>query len=998
MLRQKMNEDTLEVIIGNSEKPIAHSNRSFPYNNLDDRAFEILLYRIFKSQLSAFDNKHKTFDNIDLMQGVGEKGMDSVLTKDGKCYGLIQCKKYGKKLTIEQSLKEIIKFCLYYLLDNNLAYNLKEFKYYLAVSSGFSGNAIHFLNDFKTNIKKQDFPLEEWTNSIIKKFSTFKNFEFDDIKTNLLKILSQITIEKIIPEDIDLWVVQNPELLELFFEIKTVTDNKIIIREAKEINNKINSISSQLQDLHNVNNLPADSVINQYRDSAIEKLNIVNFIGFDLHKHRQKPNEIKLTDLFVKPKFHLINKEEEDKKTTKNKELSITQVFLDAKHIVVLGDPGAGKSLLIKYLLVKLLQKNSEDIGLKKIGNHIPFRIELRKYNEERNTKSVLEYLSGLLSKEYQINLSSEKLNNFLLINPSLFFFDGLDEIFDLSHKLSVKETIEQFITIYPLVKCILTSRFIGYHDVKFDSNHFNDFSIINFKHDQQIELINKFYTTQILNQIKRREYISSCITELNEIDEDLKSNPLILSLILILYQNNLTIPDSKLEVYEACTNTLVDTLDANAKELKINLKIKNKRRTFGNLAYWQYKCLTNNEMVTHENAIKITTQYLLEKEEFDDFETAEEAAKEFLKYAERRSIYFEDNFTHKTFLEFFTADFIYIKFQAKNDIEGRDKIISEYIANPFWNIVFELLIAKIDKDQEDYEILDKLIKKQLKTQSKNLLYFLAQNLKNIKNISDDLRYDIIKRSIVHSLNSKKLKGDAHQYLAKEESSIFLFLKKLINYDHTSRILSHVFHDLEKDIKIDTELTKLYIFYYEIMEIGKDLDISFPPLYPDVVEKLSKKNKHLYNLYAIQFCKEPKKFRKYFVEQITLFGKDSIFDDIHLMFKTNYLRFGLYPIYLRNVIQENSYNTFESDYLFLRDLGITASLIKRKIDHFRMLYFVQSDGFEKLIMFYNTTKIEEIEQIIFELIQNIKGSRSSFDRIKANLNPEKARKLEKILK
>ena len=72
-------------------------------------------------------------------------------------------------------------------------------------------------------------------------------------------------------------------------------------------------------------------------------------------------------------------------------------------------------------------------------------------------------------------------------IEKQFFSIDGLDEIFDTAQKNTIKEDIVNFISINKNIKCIVTSRFKGYHDIQFPEDLFYEFSIQDFN-DKQIQ------------------------------------------------------------------------------------------------------------------------------------------------------------------------------------------------------------------------------------------------------------------------------------------------------------------------------------------------------------------------------------------------------------------------------------------------------------------------------------------------------------------------------
>lgn len=536
----EISHNQIEIMSANAKKPIAHSNYSYPLNSLDDRVFEILTYSIFKKRILNKDEElNQNYDDVLLMQGIGEKGMDCVLTKENKIIGLIQCKKYLKNLSDTQILTELIKFSIHYYLDKNRFTTTKKFKYYVATSTGYTGNAIKLLEILSNNELSKNYDLRLITSKIIKKYKEFNALNYDDLEQEITTILSKFNIELIRPNDYDLWINRFPEIIDTFFEVKKVTDNNLIKESKAEIITKIEEAFPKKDDKIN-------QFIQSYKTVAIEKLNTINFIGFDLRRYRQRPTDITLTDLFVEPLFHeRIDEKNKKVQSITNKDLKIANIFKSEKNMIILGDPGAGKSLLVKFIIVQILQGKESSIGLRQYGNHLPFRIELRKYNEVRENKSIIEYLADILTKEFQTEINTESLNSVLQKNESLIFFDGLDEIFNVTHKTRMKENIEAFSLNFAKTKCVVTSRFIGYHDIKFNSKKFDEFAIQHFNTAQIRDLVNKFYTSQIVNTEKRLRSINNCLLQIEkDVDQELKSNPLIMTLILILSSNNIVIPD----------------------------------------------------------------------------------------------------------------------------------------------------------------------------------------------------------------------------------------------------------------------------------------------------------------------------------------------------------------------------------------------------------------------------------------------------------------------
>ncbi|MCE3294726.1 MAG: hypothetical protein K0R65_440 [Crocinitomicaceae bacterium] len=971
-LNQKLiAEETIHDIIASSNKPTGYSNFPYPLNSLDDRVFEVLTYSIFKKRIENDDIVG--FDNVQLMQGVGEKGMDCILTSNSKVTGIIQCKKYSKNISHEIILEEIIKFSIHCNLDKK-RFNPRTIKYFISTSTGYTGKAIELLEHLADKSFIKRYNIQEIANKIIKKYKEFQELEFVKIKSDIIKIVSELKYEYIKPENYDVWINKYADIIDTFFDVKIV-----MINNTKELLDKMDSLFSKDE------NKLIKEFIERYKITGIEKLNVINFIGFDLHKYMQKPGDITLTELFVKPLFtHNVYDKKEGNKTVKNIELA--QLFERDKNFIILGDPGAGKSLLIKYIIVEILNKNHLEF--------IPFRIELRKYNEVRENKSIIEYLAENITREYHIQIDIDLLTKVIKNYKTLFFFDGLDEIFNITHKNKMKESIESFSLNYANSKSIITSRFIGYHDINFSQEKYNEFSIQKFNQTQIEELVRKFFLTQNLNKEKQKKSIEDCLLQIQkDVDEDLKTNPLIMTLILILSSNNIVIPDSKLEIYEACTKTLVDTIDIREKELKFELPVKNKRLTFAHLAYWQYQAITDSIKISYDKAVRTIANLLLERKEAQEYTEAEEKAKKFLEYAEKRSIYFEDNFTHKTFLEYYTADYLYINYFTKANDQAKQAaigLISKYLSNSFWYIVFELLFTRIDKDQADSELLDEIFVKQIESNSLNAFYFLISNLPKLINIGDDIKKDVIRKTIHLCIQGQKMSKISHNS-SQDKENLFKKIILLQKNHETSNLFQQVLLEFE-DLKSEKELIEFYIWFHELLSIkelqglGNLIEIKNERKLLDCALK----DILLYSLALISLPKKPVTI-KILLDQIDIFGVESIFKDIRFRHMENVSRINTFCLFMRTIAENKNYTDLESAY---------ENMIKRGVKHEEMIKqlkalngFYDIDGLFELFLISENKKIDEI---IIAGISIDQDSYSTYEDLKLSTNNKKLDTIEHI--
>ncbi|KAA9331174.1 NACHT domain-containing protein [Adhaeribacter soli] len=319
-----------------ANKPATFPNKGFPYSALDDRRFEELLYSIGKLRLEK-DWKDK-YDEINLLQGVRERGRDCSLHLDGKSLGLIQCKHSidsDNRISRPECAREIIKFVLHYLLDKRLIHDPNNFTYWFAVSYGFNEKAKDLLDDFNNEIIKQA-ELKDWTEIVINANEELKHLKYNDIESDLKTVLASITIKKIIPQDLDTLLNTDgfQSIIKTFFEVKMVIESEPVEKLTEELKKQ--------SGYQTTSNIPVDVILQKF-DHASHYLTDYNsfFEGVDnSHIERKETN-----DLLLWVKLPL-GKDEQP-------------------VALLVGSAGSGKTVILKDVFLKLKETNIPAIALK---------------------------------------------------------------------------------------------------------------------------------------------------------------------------------------------------------------------------------------------------------------------------------------------------------------------------------------------------------------------------------------------------------------------------------------------------------------------------------------------------------------------------------------------------------------------------------------------------------------------------------------------------------
>ena len=414
---------------------------------------------------------------------------------------------------------------------------------------------------------------------------------------------------------------------------------------------KIKQFVVWCKDEYNEKMIPTAEHFQEYLERTYEKYSSINVLAI--------PNsQFQLKDIYVTQSLVKYNRFESEDDTTIINRLP-TELIKKYKKLLVTDTAGMGKSTILKYMFIDLIDKGINEVG-------IPIFVELNRLNKNRSILIEIQEEMDSLSKKFDTNL----LFKFIQTGGFIFFLDGYDEI-SIADRNDVIQDIHSFISKAGTNNYyILSSR---PEDSLASFGDFQSFKIQPLAKKDAFELLTKY---DISNQKKiSEELIKELKTgKYDSIDEYLV-NPLLVSLLYIAFNYKAEIPLKKhqfyRQVYDALFNSHKLAQGQKPHEKRSGLDIDDFNRV---LRFVGYECLISIGVQfgkdTILDSIKRAKTFCgnLNFGESDFLKDLMTSVPLFSKDGT------EYKWSHKSLMEYFAARFI-----AEDAKEKQDPILSKF-------------------------------------------------------------------------------------------------------------------------------------------------------------------------------------------------------------------------------------------------------------------------------------------------------------------------------
>jgi len=235
-------------------------------------------------------------------------------------------------------------------------------------------------------------------------------------------------------------------------------------------------------------------------------------------------------------------------------------------RLVVLGDPGSGKSALLKFMALKFARGREhakQDLGLDE--ERLPLLVPIAAYGEEIEKDRTVSFSGFLLRWAARSGLDGEIARRALERGECLVLLDGMDEVLKVKTRIETARQIDRFLReCDQRNRVVITSRIAGYQRAGL-GGEITHLTLLPFSDEEMKAFARNWaraYESRREPPEGREERARQRAEQLEEAIQApaiqrLATKPLLVTILALIHHQGMKLPHQRVELYRLCVEAL---------------------------------------------------------------------------------------------------------------------------------------------------------------------------------------------------------------------------------------------------------------------------------------------------------------------------------------------------------------------------------------------------------------------------------------------------------
>ncbi|MBK8432485.1 MAG: NACHT domain-containing protein [Chloroflexi bacterium] len=379
--------------------------------------------------------------------------------------------------------------------------------------------------------------------------------------------------------------------------------------------------------------------------------------------------------------------------------------------LIILGDPGSGKSTFLKILALQHAFGKQGETGL---GLRLPVLLPLAAYAKALVEEDVPlhKFMAAYYQRLGMDAALGDLLTEALQQGGALLLLDGLDEVREPNLRQTVVERVMSFFAFHQQNgnKFVLTSRIVGYKDVRPSGTRLAECTLEDFDNEEITQFVDQWTAaieqqatadpTLAAQQAQQEKETLLYSVRHNGGVRKLAANPLLLTILALMKRQGVVLPERRVELYDKYLETLLKSWNLarslDGRPTTRDLDVAETIRVLAPLALWMHETSPSMGVVRRQALHQQLEQIYTTRQAENPAQAAQKLLEDAREYAgllvERGAD--EYGFVHLTFQEYLAA--VAMAQQAQGDARPVATQLAQHLHQDTWREVSLLTIGYI--------------------------------------------------------------------------------------------------------------------------------------------------------------------------------------------------------------------------------------------------------------------------------------------------------------